>query len=757
MKHGIGAVFANAFYRLRAELTRLVNNKRSRFVAVNAVFAFVVLCVGLYFEKCFGSDVSGAFISVNLLLLAYITYYRWRGLHSGGVQLTFLLLFVVFNMTVCCELISNDSVSFIDSPKFFLNLLLYASLYYAVFFISNSALLTLIIPGLFWAILASVNYFLNDVRGRPLFLSDLFSIGTAMNVADEYAFTFSAKFLIIWFFMIFLSMHAIYMLHEFGKQNMKVRFRFRAIGVIAIVAVFFIVPSDSILKMAGVEPYFWTHKKNGFPLNFLMDLKYSSMSEAEGYSPEKIGDYYVDYNTNVIYDDGTLQTEEKDVPKFETDLVPDESQDPENPTENDVPAPTDKDSENGEQNGENSVTEKSLEETKRPNVIVIMNETFSDMRVVGSFDTNKEVMPFIDSLSQMENTITGYSYVSVFGGGTADSEYEFLLGDSMYIYAQGAIPYQLNFKNSTYISGLVESFNALGYKTVSLHPYLSSGWNRPNVYSAMRFDEQHYDELFKNEDTKYLRNYISDESDYEKLIELYEQKDEDEPFFIFNVTMQNHGGYGAQFDNFDQQITLTDYPGKYPKAEQYLSLMHESDKAVQKLIEYFSNVDEPTVILFYGDHQGTIEDEFYDLIRGKASSDLSAEEMQSKYITKFFIWSNYELDTSWLGENEDRHNLHTSVNYLSSILFKSAGIPTSAYQNFLFEMRKTFPIITAFGIRDKNGEYYAVGNKSDEIYTALRPYEMMIYNHVYDKKNVYLDFFCLRRKPASTKKIIQIN
>ena len=288
-------------------------------------------------------------------------------------------------------------------------------------------------------------------------------------------------------------------------------------------------------------------------------------------------------------------------------------------------------------------------------------------------------------------------------------------------------------------------------------PYLSSGWNRPNVYSAMRFDEQHYDELFKNEDTKYLRNYISDESDYEKLIELYEQKDEDEPFFIFNVTMQNHGGYGAQFDNFDQQITLTDYPGKYPKAEQYLSLMHESDKAVQKLIEYFSNVDEPTVILFYGDHQGTIEDEFYDIIRGKSSSDLSAEEMQSKYITKFFIWSNYELDTSWLGENEDKHNLHTSVNYLSSILFKSAGIPTSAYQNFLFEMRKTFPIITAFGIRDKNGEYYAVGNKSDEIYTALRPYEMMIYNHVYDKKNVYLDFFCLRRKPASTKKIIQIN
>ena len=763
MKKGLGGAVANAFYRARAELTRLINNKRSRFIAVNAVFAFVTLCVGLYFKACFGADVSGAFISVNLLMLAYITYYRRHGLHSGGVQLTFLFLFVVFNMTVCCELISNDSVSFIDTPKFLLNLLLYASLYYAVFFISNSAVVTLIVPGLFWGILSSVNYFLNDVRGRPLFLSDLFSIGTAMIVADEYVFTLSAKFLIIWFFMIFLSMHVLYMVHEFGKKNLKVRFRFRAIGVVAIIAVFFIVPSDSILKMAGVEPYFWTHKKNGFPLNFIMDLKYSTMSEAEGYSPEKIGLYYVDYNTNTVYDDGTLLTEDRQTPPFESDLVNDEEEEPTDPTDPDAPTedtedpavPTDP---AGGESGEEEATlteEKNISEMQRPNVIVIMNETFSDMRIVGDFDTNKEFMPFIDSLSQSDNAITGYSYVSVFGGGTADSEYEFLLGDSMYIYAQGAIPYQLNFKNSTYISGAVETFNTLGYKTVSLHPYLSSGWNRPNVYSAMRFDEQYYQEAFDSENTKYLRNYISDESDYEKLIELYEQKDEDEPFFIFNVTMQNHGGYGGEYDNFNQQITLPDYPGQFPKAEQYLSLMYESDKAVEKLIGYFENVDEPTVILFYGDHQGTVEEEFYDAIRGKSSSDLSAEEMQSKYITKFFIWANYDLDTSWLGENEDKHDLHTSVNYLSSILFKAAGIPTSAYQNFLFEMRKTFPIITAFGIRDANGEYYTVGNKSDEIYEALRPYEMMIYNHVYDKKNVYLDFFCLRTNSSKDKPVLQ--
>ena len=112
MKHGIGAVFANAFYRLRRG-TDAPCQQQGHPDCCRAQRRFCVLPFSLasvlYFEACFGSDVSGAFISVNLLLLAYITYYRWRGLHSGGVQLTFLLLFVVFSMTVCCELISNDS------------------------------------------------------------------------------------------------------------------------------------------------------------------------------------------------------------------------------------------------------------------------------------------------------------------------------------------------------------------------------------------------------------------------------------------------------------------------------------------------------------------------------------------------------------------------------------------------------------------------------------------------------------------------
>lgn len=735
--------------RIRAWLVHLINSKKERFIAVNAVFAFVALCLGVYFKFRYGKDLAGAFISVNLIFLAYICYYRYKGLASKGVHLIFLLLFTVFNITVCCEVMTSSNLEFIDTPKFLLNFIIYGAFYCLIFLLSNSSVAAVIAPSVLWGILATVNYFLNSVRGRPLFLSDLFSIKTGLNVASEYKFTFTEDFVILWVFMIFTILHSLYLVHEFGPKELKIKFRFRSVGAVLVVLVCVAVSSDTVLDIAGVEPYFWTHRKNGFPLNFIMDLKYSNIEKADDYSSETIESIYYDYNRDSVFDDGTIEHDTTPLPPIISDIV-DRDEDETDPTGEPVVPDTEKPDE-----AKPEIHENYVDEVKKPNVIVIMNETFSDMRVVGDFNTNKPVMPFIDSLKEDENAISGYSYVSVFGGGTADSEYEFLTGDSMYIYAQGAIPYQLNFKNSTYIPSIVETFNTLGYETIAMHPYLASGWNRPNIYAAMQYDQTHFIDSFNPDTTLYYRNYISDESSYDKIIELYEkneEKGEDIPFFMFNVTMQNHGGYGKKFDNFKEEISLPDYPGQFPKAEQYLSLMHESDKAVEKLITYFKEVDEPTVILFFGDHQGTIEDAFYELLWGKSMESLSDEEFQSRYMTKFFIWANYELNTDWMMEGEDRYDIHASVNYLSPILFRSAGLPTTAYQNFLLQQRQEFPIISAVGVRDCMGGFYSIGDKNDDIYEALRTYEMLIYNHVFDKKNTYLNIFSLLEQSAKNKK-----
>ena len=107
-----------------------------------------------------------------------------------------------------------------------------------------------------------------------------------------------------------------------------------------------------------------------------------------------------------------------------------------------------------------------------------MNESLSDLSVLPGVESNTDAMPFLRSLT--ENTIKGYAYSSVFGGTTANSEYEFLTGNTTAFLPAGTVPYQM------YVSDgdptLVGQMAALGYRTVAAHPYRSSGWSRPSVY-----------------------------------------------------------------------------------------------------------------------------------------------------------------------------------------------------------------------------------------------------------------------------------
>lgn len=156
---------------------------------------------------------------------------------------------------------------------------------------------------------------------------------------------------------------------------------------------------------------------------------------------------------------------------------------------------------------------------------------------------------------------------------------------------------------------------ALGYDTVFLHPYLASGWNRRAVYADFGFDTV----LFQDDltDTSLIREYISDQSDYESLIRLYEKKEKGQPLFLFNVTMQNHSGYDKPWDGLERTAELTGVlAGRFPTVDQYLSLIKQSDNAFRYLINYFSQVEEPTMILLFGDHQPQVATSFYTKMLG---------------------------------------------------------------------------------------------------------------------------------------------
>ena len=114
--------------------------------------------------------------------------------------------------------------------------------------------------------------------------------------------------------------------------------------------------------------------------------------------------------------------------------------------------------------------------------------------------------------------------------------------------------------------------------------------------------------------------------------------------------MQNHGGYEGDYENFRQEVWLTgEMEGKYPRTDQYLSLMKESDEAFQYLIQYFETCPEPTMIVMFGDHQPGIEDEFYDDIAGMPSSVVPVEQQLMWFETPFVIWTNYEQPSKNMG------------------------------------------------------------------------------------------------------------
>jgi phosphoglycerol transferase MdoB-like AlkP superfamily enzyme len=238
---------------------------------------------------------------------------------------------------------------------------------------------------------------------------------------------------------------------------------------------------------------------------------------------------------------------------------------------------------------------------------------------------------------------------------------------------------------------LVSSMNARGYETVGIHPYYRTGYNRDAVYDALGFDKTYFMDDF--EDAEYIHGFISDKSNYEMLIDCFEASEA--PFFCFNVTMQNHAGYDDDGGLADKVTADVQGEVKTP-LENYLTLLHESDKALEYLISYFETVEEPTVILFVGDHQPMLGKSFYEEQIGKLQDDFSVEDMAQMYEIPYLIWANYPL-------NMEDAPAETSMNYLSEILFSVAGIERTPWMEMLAEYRREYPIVTSNFMRQGEG------------------------------------------------------
>ena len=346
-----------------------------------------------------------------------------------------------------------------------------------------------------------------------------------------------------------------------------------------------------------------------------------------------------------------------------------------------------------EENGEGSAAKAASNQysQQKPNIVVVMNETFSDLSIYDSIkNAGYDGPQYLKSLYP-DSILHGTLQVSAMGGGTCNSEFETLTGNSMAFIGSGVYPYETYNMN---IDNLVSQLKGQGYDTHAIHPAAGSNWNRDGVYSAFGFDTFD-DEATFTEATRF-RNRIDDASTYSKTLEYLNRSDT--PQFIFDVTLMGHSGYETGLVPEDKRVNCTvdglDEKNQN-KLNEYLATSNEEDAQLKTLIDGIKKSKKPTIVLFFGDHQPALSEAI-----GGESDDIVQTEMQ--WQTCYTMWANYDVAGSVKGTELD-----TSTSYLSALLCHEAGIPMTDRQKAAYLLMEDVPKINVVGA------YLAKNSKHD--------------------------------------------
>lgn len=360
----------------------------------------------------------------------------------------------------------------------------------------------------------------------------------------------------------------------------------------------------------------------------------------------------------------------------------------------------------------------------KPNVICIMSEAYCDLDNIRELDTSEPVTPFFDELCA--NTRNGELAVSIFGGGTCNTEFEFLTGYSMSSLLPGSSVY--TFYVNSEIEALPHLFRDNGYRTVALHSFDGDWWDRREKYPLLGFDEFYTRDDFDPDTTSYVRRYISDMDTFHKITDIYDETED--PLFLFCVTMQNHADFSMKYDNMKYDIKLNNVLNQdgehFEYAENYLSLLRESDDALRYLIEYLENCDEPTIVVFFGDHYPTLDTEFYDAFLTTEIGSITIDESLPLYSTSYFVWANYDIGDS-LGEDGI-----ISPNFLGQDILDMAGIKSPASRACLRVLHENISAISALAVYDENGVPYKYSEELPEhLQKLIDDYSFIQYGLIY--------------------------
>ena len=509
--------------------------------------------------------------------------------------------------------------------SYILSWMLLALIWAVVDTVTRLAPLATFVSGCAGLVPAAVNFYTLQLRGEPFLPWDLTQVKEAAGVAAAAGLKVQPSMVWAGGVLLALTVLSHFLYRRRGRPALPVRLVSIAASLTALLAlVFGVFLQPAVTQSFGIYPDAWMQDRYyrwyGVITGFMTNLTNLEIDEPEGYSEEAV---------NALLDETEAAGAIRTGPNF-----------PDSYAARTDPA--------------------AIE--KEPTIIYVMDESYwdvSELEQYGvTFDT--DVSPNLHALQQ--TSAYGKVYSPSFGGGTCDVEFEALTGHSVGFLPSGCKPYQQHVTRPMF--ALPSYLKDRGYQTAAVHCYYAKYWSRNTAYPNLGFDD--FISLEDMRGVEKVRSYywkgglVTDQAMGEQIIREYEKLKaaSDAPVFLHAVTMQNHTNYNAANYPDEQRVHITSAPaglkaGTVGALEDFATGVRDADALLGQLVSYFSGVDEPVILVFWGDHYNPI-DSGYDVYTatGYASADSADPRLHQTTLLMWSNYSNYQVDLGTIAAYE---------------------------------------------------------------------------------------------------------
>ena len=359
-------------------------------------------------------------------------------------------------------------------------------------------------------------------------------------------------------------------------------------------------------------------------------------------------------------------------------------------------------------------------DSEKPTVIAIMNETFSDLSEYPGLEGTNAAPTFFHEVAN-DSLAAGDVYVSAMGGGTCNSEFEFLTGSSMGLLGPGVYPYMLY--NLEGVDNMASYLKSIGYATSAIHPADAQNWRRDRVYEQLGFDE--FFDITSFDGAEYFRDMVSDGATYNKILQIMDEGEG--PQFIFDVTIANHGGYDTGTIAEEDMVRIDMDGEESAEVNEYVTAIARADADLAAFLAKLAQREEPIVVVLFGDHQPGFVEQLAPT--GDSDEEPTVDDAQQRYATPYMLWTNDEQLSRHVRRGGD-----TSLNYLAATTLKTAGLPLNEYFAFLYATKQSLPAINLNGYMDAEGVWHWNDDADSSSAEAVADLAIVQHQNLFDNK-----------------------